>query len=389
MPRFFATNRAMHRLGRILDEKDRDTRHLLSRGGYYFVDMEEYMRFYLGTVRGDEMPRGAVVRDSNEKVFSEDFLGDPRVDSVVVCVHGFNVELFEAFTWFRILTDTMKSLGKPIVTSPPERTEDAEEPNEATEEPNEDTDEQGLSAFIGFSWPSNGNVLSYSSDQKEAIGSAAAFGSLLSRLKRSGKSVNLLCHSMGNFLACHTLAALVNKHSVPYGASGDEMTALFERGTKKDDSEEVEREDWLIDNYVMLAPDVERRHVTKCAGGNVETDYVGPFYSGLQHLVRKQANVYSRFDSILKLSTYEKAPREWAHSIGDAASEVTFGLLDFLKRNPDQRWEKRLGAAPAPLNAAPGFVSINATELTNRRIGHGDHIDSRPIVKRIATELGI
>ena len=118
-------------------------------------------------------------------------------------------------------------------------------------------------------------------------------------------------------------------------------------------------------------------------------EYQGPFYSGLQHLVRKQVNVYSRFDSVLKLSGYEKAPREWAHSIGDAASEMTFGLLDFLKRNPDQRWEKRLGSAPAPLNAAPGFVSVNATELAGRRIGHGDHIDSLPIVKRIARELGI
>ena len=68
---------------------------------------------------------------------------------------------------------------------------------------------------------------------------------------------------------------------------------------------------------------------------------------------------------------------------------MTFGLLDFLKRNPDQRWEKRLGSAPAPLNAAPGFVSVNATELAGRRIGHGDHIDSLPIVKRIARELGI
>ena len=375
MPRFFATNRAMHHLGRVLDENDRETRHRLSRGGYYFVDMDEYMRFYLGTVRGDEMPSGAVVRDSNRTVFSEDFLGDKRIASVVVCVHGFNVELFEAFTWFRILTDTMKSLGKPIVTSPPE--------------PTEDTGDQGLSAFIGFSWPSNGNVLSYASDQREATGSAAAFGSLLTRLKQAGKSVNLLCHSMGNFLACQTLAALVNKHCVPQGGTGDKMTALFERGEKKDDGEEVQREDWLIDNYVMLAPDVERRHVTRCAGGKVETEYVGPFYSGLQHLVRKQVNVYSRFDSVLKLSSYEKAPREWAHSIGDAASEMTFGLLDFLKRNPDQRWEKRLGSAPAPLNAAPGFVSVNATELTGRRIGHGDHIDSRPIVERIAQELGI
>ena len=386
VPRFFATNRAMHHLGRVLDEDDRETRHLLCRGGYYFVDMEEYMRFYLGTVRGDEMPRGAVVRDSGTTVFSE-FLADSRIKSVVVCVHGFNVELFEAFTWFRILTDTMKSLRKSIVTSLPKAIANTGGATAGTEEPAAETPDQGLSAFIGFSWPSNGNVLSYASDQREAIGSAAAFGSLLLRLKRAGKSINLLCHSMGNFLACHTLAALVDKHSVPHGATKKEI-ALFKRG-ERTDSEDVKREKWLIDNYVMLAPDVERRHVTRCAGGKVETKYQGPFYSGLQHLVRKQVNVYSRFDSVLKLSSYEKAPREWAHSIGDAASDMTFGLLDFLKRNPDQRWEKRLGSAPAPLNAAPGFVSVNATELTNRRVGHGDHIDSRPIVARIAKELGI
>ena len=213
MPRFFATNRAMHHLGR---GNERETRHRLSRGGYYFVDMDKYTRFYLGTVRRDEMPRDAVVPDANKTVFSEDFLGDPRIKSVVVCVHGFNVELFEAFTQFRILTDTMKSLGKQIVTSPPE-----------------DTEDQGQAAFIGFSWPSNGNVLSYASDQREATGSAAAFGSLLTRLKQAGKSVNLLCHSMGNLLACHTLAALVDKHFVPHGAAGDGKTALLSGARRK------------------------------------------------------------------------------------------------------------------------------------------------------------
>ena len=380
MPRFFATNRAMHHLGRVLADGKRETRHALSRGGYYFVDMDEYMRFYLGTVHAAEMPIGAVVQDSKQTVFA-DFLNDSRISSVVVCVHGFNVELFEAFTWFRILTDTMKSLGNGgagsrVVTSP----EDLSEEEEGA----------GLTAFIGFSWPSNGNVLSYASDQREAIGSAAAFGSLLTRLSKAGKSVNLLCHSMGNFVACHTLAALVNKHFLPHGATPQHI-ALFARGNSKGGSEDVKRDndEWLIDNYVMIAADVERRHVTKCAGGKVETKYVGQFYSGLQHLVRKQVNVYSRFDSVLKLSSREKVPRELAHSIGDAASKMTFGLLEFLKRNPDQRWEKRLGSAPAPLNASPGFVSVNATELTNRKIGHGDHIDSRPIVERIAEELCI
>ena len=378
MPRFFATNRAMHHLAKVVSsngENARATRLTLSRGGHYFVDMDEYMRFYLGTVRTDEMPSGAVVHDSGTTVFQK-FLGDRRIKSVVVCVHGFNVELLEAFTWFRVLTDTMKSLdmGSRVITSPGDLGKNSAKGT--------------LTAFIGFSWPSNGNVLSYLSDQRDAVASAAALACLLTRLRVAGKSVNLLCHSMGSFLACHTLAALVEKRVVPHGTT-KKVAPLFDRGKKRHDSEHVDRASWLIDNYVMLAPDVERRHVTKCAGGKVESTYVGQFYSGLQHLVRKPVNVYSRFDSVLKLSSYEKAPREIAHSIGDAASAMTRGLLDFLKRNPDQRWEKRLGSAPAPLNAAPGFVSVNATELTNRRIGHGDHIDATAIVQRIARELEI
>ena len=159
MLRFFATNRAMDRLGRAVGQGGRSDRHKLSRGGYYFVDMEDYMRFYLGEVDDNKMPAGAVLKDSQGSVFGK-FLSDPRIGSVVVCVHGFNVELFEASTWFRILTDTMKNLpdiGKRVVTSPADLTA------ENTAEPG------SLTAFIGFSWPSNGSVLSYTSDQREAI----------------------------------------------------------------------------------------------------------------------------------------------------------------------------------------------------------------------------
>ena len=195
---------------------------------------------------------------------------------------------------------------------------------------------------------------------------------------------------MGNFLACHTFAALVNELMVPPPAAGDkDLMKLFERGTKIVDSEEVERTDWFVDTYVMIAPDVERRHVTKCDGAGVETDYVGPFYSGLQHLVRKKVNFYYRFDGALSISDIEKAPREIAHAVGDAASKLSFGLLDFLERNPDQKWEKRPGESPAPVNAPPGFVSVNATELANRKIDHSDHIDSTDVVARIAKELEI
>lgn len=390
MLRYFATNRAMENLGRAVSKsvKKKDkagVRHKLSSGGYYFVDMEAYMRFYLGTTDSDDMPVGAVVQDSDAEVF-EGFLNDKRIGSIVVCVHGFNVKLFEAFTWFRVLTDTMKHLpniGSKVITSP----DDLKNAGKVAD--------GSLTAFIGFSWPSNGNVLSYPSDQKEAIGSKAAFGALLARIKSTGKRVNLICHSMGNFLACHTFAALVNKLIVPPSVINDpDLLKLFERGKKIGGSEAVERDDWLVDNYVMIAPDVERRHVTKCTANvsdeeDVETDYVGPFYSGLQHLVRRKINCYSRFDGALAVSDIEKTPREIAHSVGDTASKLTFGLLDFLQRNPDQKWEKRLGEAPAPVNASPGFISVNATELANRKIDHSDHIDSTPVVARIAAELEI
>ena len=182
----------------------------------------------------------------------------------------------------------------------------------------------------------------------------------------------------------------MNKLIVPSVAlEHEEILPLFERGEKDADTECVKRDAWLIDNYVMLAPDIERRHVTKCASSDAETDYVGQFYSGLQHLVRCKINFYSRFDGALNVSNLEKVPREAALAVGDMASKLTRGLLDFLERNPDQRWEKRLGEAPAPMNAAPGFTSVNATELANRKIDHSDHIDSQPIVKRIAEELGI
>ena len=389
MLRFFATNRAMDRLGRAVDKGNdgRLKRLALSKGGYYFVDMEQYMRFYLATTDADQMPRGAVVQDSKESVF-DNFLSDPRIRAIVVCVHGFNVDLFEASTWFRILTDTMKhtpDIGERIVTSPADlraKKGDAAEKKGGAAERN-------LTAFIGFSWPSNGSVLSYLSDQQDAADSKGALASLVARLKAmTGKSVNLLCHSMGNYLACHMFAALVDDHIVPAAAvNNHHLMGLLERGKRDHNTENVERDSWLVDNYVMLAPDVERRHVTKCAGGNVETDYVGRFHAGLQHLVHRKVNFYSRFDSALSISNIEKAPRKAVAALGDAVGG--FLGLDALKRDPHRRWEKRLGEAPAPSNAAPGFESVNATELAGRKIDHSDHIDSRPVAERIAKELGV
>ena len=373
MLKYFATNRHMEQLGRALRVGEHELRHRLSKGGYYFVDMERYMEFYLATTDRDRMPPAAVVKDSHQDVF-KDFLCHDSVRSVVVCVHGFNTDLDEACTLFRVLTDTMKNVpevGDRIVTSP---TEFGAKPAGSGD----------LTAFIGFSWPSDGRLVSYGSDQRDAVAARDAFASLIARLRATGKPVDLIGHSMGNYLACHALAAVIDEHTIPGAAK--KIRCVLGRGAKCKESETVSRDAWLIDNFVMIAPDVERRHVTKCPGSRSESEYVGLFYSGLQHLVRKKINFYSRQDAILNISSWEKETREIRAGLGDA---LTFGLFDFRKRNPDQRWEMRLGSAPAPHNAAPGFLSINATEIADRAIGHSDHFDSRALAARIAQELGI
>ena len=319
------------------------------------------------------MPPTAVVKNSHQDVFDE-FLCHEGARSVAVFVHGFNTDLDEACTLFRILTDTMKNLrevGDRIVTSP---TEIGANP----------AGSRGLTAFIGFSWPSDGRLVSYGSDQGDAVAARDAFASLVARLRATRKPVNLICHSMGNYLACHALAAIIDEHTIPGAA--EKIKCVLGRGDKCKNSETVSRDAWLIDNFVMIAPDVEPRHVTKCRGSRSESEYVGPFYSGLQHLARKKINFYSRQDTILNISSFEKEAREILPGLLDA---MTLGLLNFRKRNPDLRWEMRLRSAPAPHNAAPGFVSINATEIADRAVGHSDHFDSQALAERIAQELGI
>ena len=377
--RYFATNRALTNLGRAVSARNR--RLQLQRGGYYFVDMDRYMAYYLGEVEADTMPVEAIVGNDREAtgssgdvIFGADFLCHPKVGRIVVCVHGFNVELFEAFTWFRILTDSMrhvKGIGERIATCPTDISAEMADGS--------------MTAFIGFSWPSDGRALSYLSDQSEARATAPVFGNLLVRLKALGKPVSLVCHSMGNYMACHTLKGLVNEEFVPVKVSRN-VRPLLQRGTKERGTEQVRRDDWLIDVFVMLAPDVERRHVTKAKGRGVESTYVGPFYSGLQHLVRRNVNVYSRYDSVLRISDIEKSTREAGIGI---LSKITLGLLDFRERNPDYRWEKRLGEAPHPVSAPPNFTSVNAIEVAGRPIDHSDHIDDTDIAQKIASALEI
>lgn len=398
--RYFATNRFMDKLA---DNLNRRKRLRMEEGGHYFVDMLKYMAYYLGEVEPDTMPYGAIVRKSSSDVFKY-FLSRPSVGKVVVCVHGFNVDLFEAFTWFRVLTDTMRNLpgyGGRFVTDPldPEQRKLLTDPELGKGE---------LTAFIGFSWPSQGTVLNYAADQREASASSNALANLLGRIHLLDKPVHLICHSMGNYLACHMLGGLVNKQFTPSAFDLDSIRDTLQLETKeeclkvqdsalkllgrvelKEDGTPVERKAYFVDRYVMLAPDVERRHITKCAMEGVETNYVGPFFAGLHHQVRAVYNFYSRFDTALKVSDLEKIPREAVLSVGDAASRMTLGLLDFMKRNPDQKWEKRLGEAPHPPSAPYNLRSVNATEVAGRKIDHSDHIDSPELVKRIAEALEV
>ena len=381
--RYFATNRAIGDLGQAVEEShgSRGQRVNLQRGGHYFVDMNRYMAYYLGELDSDRMPAKAVVKNSEEDVFKL-FLSSEKIGRIVVCVHGFNVALFEAYTWFRVLVETMQHqerLAKCIVTDHEGLDPDAETGS--------------LTAFVGFSWPSNGSVFSYRSDQHEALGAANAFGNLLGRLHTTGKPVSLICHSMGNYMACNTLKAIVNGEvTLPALASDASLKELMMRVDARMDlgsKAKLNLEKRLIDCYVMIAPDVERRHIIKARGDGVETSYVGPFHSGLEHLVGRTVNVYSRFDSALKVSDWEKKPREALHAVGDTVSRWSLGLLDFLERNPDEKWEKRLGAAPHPEAAPDSVASVNATELAGRKIDHSDHIDCTALALRIAKELGI
>lgn len=408
--RFFATNREMAHLGRRAAEiarsgDGRELRIKLQRGGYYFVDMDRYMPFYFGEVDATTMPADAVVARSQDTVFDK-FLAKPQIGRVVICVHGFNVHLHEAHGWFRVLLETMRALdgvGGRIVGNP----------DDPLLQPGSGAGDGSLSALIGFSWPSNGSVLAYNRDQHDAAASAQPLAALIARIHLLGKKVDLLCHSMGNYLACAMLQGLVESVFVPPPFTPDDLRMrdeeqnrptknakgyieqsrallrLIDRAELRPGSEEARRDSWFIDNFVMIAPDVERRHVTKAIGRTAGSDYVGPFFSGLQHLVRSAHNVYSRFDGALGISIIEKKPKSALLALGEKVNALAFGMLDFLERNPDYKWEARLGVAPHPVSAPPNLVSVNATELAGRAIDHGDHIDSRAVVAEIARVLGL
>jgi esterase/lipase superfamily enzyme len=386
--RYFATNRDCENLGR---DFSRDERINLQKGGYHFVDMEAYMSYYLSEVEAKTMPRGVIVEKSQEDVFGN-FLNNEKVGSVVICVHGFSVHFHDAQTWYGILTDALrhtKSLNNRVVT-------DHKNQQDAKLLRNKGIKDGSLTAFIGFSWPSNGDVLSYLSDQREAISSASILANLITRIRRmSNKSVNIICHSMGNFLACHMLKQLVTEESIPNEPNSVKSKALKTRIERNKKGSTVNAKDkYFVDRYIMLAPDVERRHVTKCVKipGNIgkskeEAPYVGQFYSGLEHLVGQIHNFYSRFDGALAISNYEKVPRKALVSAKGMLDKLTFGMIDFLERNPDEKWEQRLGTTQHPIIASPNMESHNAVELSGREIGHSDYVDSKEIAEEIASIL--
>ena len=375
--RYFATNRDRENLGHLMK---RDERIALQRGGYHVLDMEAYMSHYLAEVDSKKMPVGVVVKNSN-KVLWEDYLGHSSITQVVVCVHGFNVDLHEAQTWFGILTDSLREvpgLKNRIVTDPLEQDRELLENGE------------DLIAFVGFSWPSNGNVLSYPSDQREAIASTGPLANLIARINGLDPQpkVSLICHSMGNFLACNMFKQLLSDEIAPV-LNQPSVTQGSETGRDYPDKDNHN----FVDRYIMLAADVERRHVTKCVAKIVddpedeEATYLGPFYSGLEHLCGEVHNFYSRFDGALAISNVEKAPRKGLEAAKGLANSLTLGMLDFLERNPDHRWEQRLGATQHPMMSPPNMISHNAVQISNREIDHSDYVDSAPIADKIGEIL--
>jgi len=382
--RYFATNRSHGNLARVFKRPERLD---LESKGYFWVDMKAYMSHYLATTDPSDMPKSVLVGSSaRQEILGRTFLAHPKVGQVVICVHGFNVDFHDAQTWFSILTDTLRktnALGGKIVTDPTSQDKDLLSNTSAAD--------KSLTAFVGFSWPSNGSALSYPSDQREAIGSGLALANLITRIRRdTKKSVNLICHSMGNFLACHMFKCLIRREFAPEGIDG---TRVMRRKDKEQLAPDAQ---FFVDRYIMPAPDVERRHVTKCVvdaetlGKETEVvTYLGQFYSGLEHLTGRVHNFYSRFDGALTISNFEKVPRKVAVAARGVLDSLTFGMLDYLERNPDEKWEHRLGSTQHPLVAPPNMRSHNAVELSGREIGHSDYIDSQEIAEEIATVLTV
>ena len=366
--RYFATNRDRQKLGRAFD---RDKRISLQSGGYHWIDTKVCMAQYLGSTNPSSIPIEAVVGNSQLDVLAG-YLAKPCIRTVVIGIHGFNVPLHGAITSFSLLAELLQQhlaqQGHSLLMGPP----DPQHPIDETRD---------HIAFIGFSWPSDGSVLAYQSDRNEATQSTAALANTIATIRtvNPGASVALIAHSMGNYLTCNMLASLLNKESWPQQAyQNDEAGHRLVSGLSRRDQNGSAS---FVDQYIMLAPDVERREVTQCPNVQVGSDrlhYNGPFYGGLKHLVGHTHLFYSRHDSALQASVLEK----------EALREPIEKLKQRLT-GPEltRRWESSLGLNPLPSLAPPNMTGYNATRLTNRTIDHGDYFDAPAIISTIADLL--
>lgn len=368
--KYFATNRDREKLGRNIE---RDKRIQLQKGGYHWLNMDEYMSHYLATTDSSSFPEEVYVLDSEKNVFT-DFLSKKSVKRIMICVHGYNVELHETHTWFNIFCKTLSYtkqnngvLKDSLITDPTEESQKIKLEN----------DSNSLTAVVGFSWPSNGNAVSYEADRTEAISSRTTLANVIGRIKSLAPKAEiiLVAHSMGNLVACSMLSSICDEEFQISDFKLPDYRTAFE-------SNKPLR---FIDKYIMIAPDVERRQITQCDlketinGKDVSKSiYLGPYYSGLKYAVGEVHNFYSRFDKALKISNTEKSFREKIENVKEF----------FTGDNPETRYEQRLGLTEHPQAIAPSnMASHNAVALSNREIDHSDYQDCLPVMEEIAKIL--
>jgi esterase/lipase superfamily enzyme len=144
--------------------------------------MKKYMAHYLATTDPSAMPSEVIIEDSQKTIFTN-FLCKDTVKRIIIGIHGFNVPFHGALTSFSVLADTLsvalQDLGTTLITEPIiheefERSQDGESLKSVRFEydPILDQADQDLTAFVGFSWPSNGKLLDYLSDRAEAVQTA-------------------------------------------------------------------------------------------------------------------------------------------------------------------------------------------------------------------------
>ncbi len=206
------------------------------------------MSYYLAETNPDRMPPEALIHESQKPIF-DDFLGQPSIKRVLICIHGFNVPLHGALTAFTILADTLgctKFFGKDTKNS-----DLNVDPTLPSAKQKLNNPQNNLTAVVGFSWPSNGSVLSYNSDRTEAVTSAPVLANLVSAIREANPraAIFVIAHSMGNFLTCTMLHDLAEKKYPPLRNSEQEQDRLQFRGKKGDETK------FFLDGYFMLAPD--------------------------------------------------------------------------------------------------------------------------------------